>query len=584
MGNSGGICSVVRMWLQRVLTAPIALVTALFGGLLVVAGLPASASAATSTTVPRPAQAVTADALPTVQIDGIVWTQAINGNTVYAGGQFSNARPAGAASGTNLTPRGNLLAYDVVSGNLITSFNPSLNGVVKALAVSPDGTRLYVGGSFTTANGANRYRIAAYNTATGALITSFAPSLNATVTSIVATDTTVYAGGFFGVANGANRTRLAAFRVSDGALTTWAPTADYDVTSLAMTPDRTKIVVGGAFQNVNGQAAQGVTALDAQTGVLQPWPVNKVIKNGNSQSGIYSLSADGDTVYGTNYNYGTGNYEGLFAMNSDGSIKWMADCHGDTYAAFSMNGVVYGAGHSHYCANIGSFPELSPRWENRLMAYTKDATGTVLTNGQGGSGYGNFAGQPSPSVIDYFPYFAIGNVSGASQAVWSLTGNGTYLSAAGEFPSVGGKAQQGLVRFAVPTVAPNKIGPTDLGGTTNPSVAALPGYGVRVSWKLNWDRDNDTLTYKVVRSDKVSTPLYTTSLVSYYWQRPVVSFTDTTAVPGQTYRYRVVVNDPDGNSTQSDYISITMPALESPSPTSSAPGSIEPSPTPSAGS
>ncbi len=71
-----------------------------------------------------PATTVTADRLPTVQIDGVVWSQAVVGNTVYAGGRFNNARPAGAAPGTNLTPRGNLLAYDITTGNLVTSFAP----------------------------------------------------------------------------------------------------------------------------------------------------------------------------------------------------------------------------------------------------------------------------------------------------------------------------------------------------------------------------------------------------------------------------------------------------------------------------
>ena len=56
-----------------------------------------------------------------MQIDGVVWAQAIVGNTVYAGGQFANARPAGAAAGTNLTPRTNLLAYDLTTGALITT-------------------------------------------------------------------------------------------------------------------------------------------------------------------------------------------------------------------------------------------------------------------------------------------------------------------------------------------------------------------------------------------------------------------------------------------------------------------------------
>ena len=97
---------------------------------------------------------MTSDVLPTVQIDkGVVWSQAIVGNTVYAGGEFSNARPAGAAPGTNLIPRSNLLAYNLTTGKLISSFAPSINGVVEVVRASPDGTRLYVGGSFNQLTG-----------------------------------------------------------------------------------------------------------------------------------------------------------------------------------------------------------------------------------------------------------------------------------------------------------------------------------------------------------------------------------------------------------------------------------------------
>ena len=79
----------------------------------------------------RNSNSVTADPLPTVQIDsGIVWTQEVVGNTVFAGGSFSNARPAGAAPGTNLMPRSNILAYNLTTG-VITPFAPQINGQVK---------------------------------------------------------------------------------------------------------------------------------------------------------------------------------------------------------------------------------------------------------------------------------------------------------------------------------------------------------------------------------------------------------------------------------------------------------------------
>ena len=548
----------------RVLSASTAFVLAAAGLVAIQLGAaaPAAAETVTSPVVDRPATAVTSAPLPTVQIDsGVVWSQTMIGNTVYAVGKFTNTRPYGVTTqGTSLTARNNILAYDVTTGNLITAFNPNLNGEAKTITLSPDKKRLYVGGLFTTVGGKAQAKIAAIDPTSGALITTFKAALNGTVTGIAATDTTVYAGGSFNASGSTSRSRLAAFRASDGALTSWAPTADADLTSMVLTPDQSKVVIGGKFQNVTGTPAQGVTALDPTSGAVLTWSVNTVIHNGNDQSGTYSLSADNDTVYGSSFNYGTGNFEGIFAMNQDGSIRWLADCHGDTYTSFSMNDVVYNGGHTHNCSNIQGFPERDPRWEWRAMAYTKAATNVVQPNSQAGSGYGDFRGQPAPSTVYWFPEFGAGTQTNLNQAVWSLSGNGTYLVAGGEFPSLNGKKQQGLVRFAVPSVAgANASGPTQLGGVTNPTVRPLGSYAARVNWTANWDRDDRNLTYKVVRADKASTPLDTRTVQSTFWDRPTLSFTDKNVVPGQTYRYRILVSDPTGTGTQSDYVSVTIP-------------------------
>jgi hypothetical protein len=47
---------------------------------------------------------VSADVLPTVQINGVAWSQAVVGNTVYVAGSFTTVRPAGAPAGTQEVP------------------------------------------------------------------------------------------------------------------------------------------------------------------------------------------------------------------------------------------------------------------------------------------------------------------------------------------------------------------------------------------------------------------------------------------------------------------------------------------------
>ena len=544
--------------LKRASMLALAFVLTLTGSLLLAGVFAPRADAADPPIAQRSATGVTADVLPTVQINGVVWDQAVVGNTVYAGGQFTNARPAGSPAGQNQTPRSNLLAYDVTTGNLTTSFAPSLNGTVNVLALSPDKARLYVGGSFTTANGAQRNRIAAYNTATGALITTFAPNLNASVRAITATNTTVYVGGYFSTANGNARTRLAAFNASNGTLTGWAPVADSDVNALLLTPDGSKVIAAGAFGNINSSIARGLGAINSATGALEPWIANTVVKNYGSTAANLSLKTDGTTIYGSGYWFGgTGNFEGVWAADPNtGAIKWLADCHGDTYDEMPINGFVYSVSHHHTCQNIASFPEQSPRQHWRGNAFTAATAGTVRHNSQ--SGYPDFFGHGAPSQVNWFPQFAAGSFTGQTQAGWTVEGNTDYVVIGGEFPSVNGVAQQGLVRFAVAAKAPKKEGNRISSADSAPTLLAVSGTSVRVSWKTNWDRDDARLTYQVRRSDKGSTPVHTaTNVESLWWNRKTLTFFDTGLSPNTSYTYTIRENDGDGNVAFSESRTVT---------------------------
>lgn len=552
---------------------PVAMATGLITAVVtcwsMMAAAPTAAHADVPPTIARADGSVTADSLPTVQLDdGVAWTSVVRGNVAYVGGSFSAARPAGSAKGQNLTARGNLLAFDVTSGELITSFAPNLDAQVNALALSPDGSRLYVGGKFVKADGVDRYRIAAYDTATGALVSSFQPVVNASVYTMVASYSTLYVGGAFQYSNSASRPRLAAFSASTGALLTWAPVADDLVRGMTLSPDGTKVIVGGNFTTINGAPAYGMGAIDAVTGESLPWAANTVIRNAGSSAGVYHLTTKDGVVYGTNYNYGTGNYEGPFAVDGGtGAVVWLADCHGDTYASYATTSSVYTVGHAHHCANIGGFPDTNPRskWY-RAMAFTPAATGTVLANGQSGSGYGNFVGQPAPSIINWFPDLTAGSFTGQTQAAWSVSGNDQYVVAAGEFPSVNGAAQYGITRFAPTPTAPGKRGPQLSGPDWPLSAAARPTGGVNLAWQTNWDQDDLKLTYSVMRADAWSTPICTIEAATPFWKRQWLTCTDPSAAPGGTYRYSVKAVDANGNSAFTGAVDLTVPASGSLSP------------------
>ena len=119
-----------------------------------------------------------------------------------------------------------------------------------------------------------------------------------------------------------------------------------------------------------------------------------------------------------------------------------------------MNSALYVASHTHNCESIGGSIEQNPRVEKRGTAYTP------TPDDRRPLGHDvNWVGKPAGSQLAWNPDIASGSYTGQSQGSWSVTGNGQYLSYGGEFPRVNGVGQQGLVRFAMPTIAPNRVGP-----------------------------------------------------------------------------------------------------------------------------
>jgi PKD repeat protein len=523
---------------------------------------------------------VTADALPTVQIDGVVWSQAIGDDVVYAGGDFANARPAGTGVQANV-PRANLVAYDIATGEM-TDFAPSFNQQIRAVAVAGD--RLYVGGEFTSVDGEPRSRLAAFDLTTGDLVEGFAPQVNGAVQALTVTDSVVYVGGAFGGVGNQDRGNLAAFDL-DGDLLGWAPTVGGGaVTAITANPDGSSVAVGGTFLTVNGDPGQdtdpaaaepgdGLALLSATTGAALPLPAGAHIYNGNGEDdadgGITSLAADEDAFYGAGYTFSSidaGTIEGVFAVSwDDGSIKWVADCHGDSYSVHPQGDLIYAANHSHYCENIGGVTQgaggVGDYPYYRAVAFGKEATGTVTWEPDTRRYY-NFEGQPSPSMQTWFPSINVGTFTGQSQGSWSVTGNEDYVVMGGEFTRVNGQDQQGLVRFARADLAPKEEGPTLFAATYPIQVSSTEPEQVRISWRSNQDIDNDYLEYRLSRrlpGATAATLVHSRKVRANFWNPLGMTFTDTGVDPG-TYEYRLQARDPGGLTANSPWTSVTVSA------------------------
>ena len=487
-----------------------------------------------------------------MQINGVVYAQVMVGNTVYATGGFTAARPAGAAPGVNEVTRSNLLAYDVTTGDLLP-FNHSLDGAGRAITVSPDGSRIYVGGSFTHVDGKVHNRVAAFRTSDGALLGGFTGSVDSTVRALAATNTAVYLGGTFSKAKGGlARGHLAAFDTA-GNLLDWKPAADRAVLSMVMSPDRSKVVFGGGFSQVNGIVYHGLAAADASSGTPLAWASQSnsyPIRDDGTSSGINSLSANSNTIFLTGFNYQSiskpGGFEGRAAISpSDGSVIWLNDCHGDTYSAYPIGNVLYSVGHAHDCQPAGYFPDTNPRVWHRALAEGITAT---HRNGLPTGGYTSFYNWPASDQYVWYPSVNTGTYTGQNQGGWSITGNSNYVSMGGQFTKVNNKGQQGLARFAISSIAPDKIGPQSYAAGVMTATTADQSGRVQVRWPATWDKDNERLTYQLYRAGTTN-PIYTTTVNSKFWILPTLSFQDSGVTPGTQPAYTVVVTDPFGNKT-----------------------------------
>ncbi len=535
------------------------------------AAAPASADAPPA--LPATAQA---DVLPAPQIDGVVWKQAIAGNTVYVGGEFQNARPFGSAPGVNTVPRSNMLAYNLTTGALDTTFAPSFNAKVNDMAVTPDGTKLVVVGTFTSVTmpggtAQTRNHVAVFNLpADGStngisLSTTVVPSVNGETLGVAATNSTIYLGGWFSAINGAARARDGAVSATTGAtLPFFVPVDNNQVQSIVVSPTGDSVVLGGTFTSVGGSTNPGfgIYKADATTGAMQPLPVNSVVYAGGSGAGFQRLASDSTSFYGTAWNYnGTGNTEGVFQASwSDGSLVTLDDCHGDSYDAAPVGDVVYVASHKHYCGNSGGFPQTgttSNAWVKwHATAWTKAAMGT--DTGPDLYGYASHAGAPRGQLLNFFPQFVTGTYTGKGQATWTVTGNSKYVVYGGEFLKVDGISQQGIVRFGVKSVSPHKVGPMYLNGTNfTPNAQSYAPGQVHLSWPAAWDRDDQTLTYTVLRND-TNTKIYTTTQSAYQWSGQAMSFTDTGQAPGSIPKYAIRITDSDGNVLNSNWATVTV--------------------------
>ncbi|WP_347239687.1 LamG-like jellyroll fold domain-containing protein [Streptomyces sp. L2] len=465
---------------------------------------------------------MTADALPTWQTNGIVWSMAEAGGVIFAGGTFSAIRPPDAPAGSDERPAMNFVALNAATGeptSCTLSFTVGSGlATVRALAVSPDHKTLYAGGRFGAVNGVKVSNVAAIDLATCAPRNNFKVAVNATVRALATAGGNVYLGGDFTSVAGRPR-RYFASVTEAGALRSWKANADEVGRAVEVTPNGRDVLLGGDFFHLNGADSHALAVVSSATGSLTKryplgfFPAPTVVKDIATDSTGFYTAQEGNPL------------EGRIAFRlSDFNQRWRDTCLGATQAVTVFKGVLYSGSHTHSCA--GAFPN---RTRQHLLAQS--------VNG--------------PALLGWYPDTndGLGEHIGP-RVLTTATANGRdYLWAGGEFTKVNGLPQQGLTRFA--------SGP-DTGAPSVPQVngSSTTRGRIDVRWQASLDPDDRRLTYRVYRdgSDK---PIHTVTGSSIFWRRPQLTFTDTHVSPGSTYTYRVTASDGTNTSASSTPVKVT---------------------------
>jgi concanavalin A-like lectin/glucanase superfamily protein len=178
-----------------------------------------------------------------------------DGRTLYLGGLFT------AVDGTART---NLAAVDIATCTVVDTFKPAPSSAVRALAATD--SAVYVGGEFTNVGGTTRQRAAAVAPVTGALL-PWAPTMDKSWVDALAVSpdgARVALGGDFDTVNGSDSNALAVVDAGTGATVKAYPGFIESRSALkVLTSDGTSFYAGA--EGTGGGAFDGRIAIDWST-------------------------------------------------------------------------------------------------------------------------------------------------------------------------------------------------------------------------------------------------------------------------------------------------------------------------------
>jgi DNA-binding beta-propeller fold protein YncE len=369
-----------------------------------------------------------------------------DGSTLYVGGSFTTLKGQ---------PRAGLASFSSAT-NQMTSWAPAVSGgYVNAIAVSPDGTTVYAGGTFLSVDGSARSRLAAFDASTGSLSPDWHPDANGEVLALAADAGNIYAGGSFSTLDGDTRNGLGAISAA-GSVVTWTGSgADGAVRALAVSGSR--VFAGGDFSTLDGEARPFLGSVDPATGEADAWAPSPDA----SVLALSPVSSGSIAVAGNFLSVGSEPARRLALLDTATGLSpedWAPNPNATVRAlALSVDGSIYFAGGSFTGAGgvlrerlaaidltTGEPTAWAPSADKDAYALAASPDGSVIYAG------GNFSKISGSSRTKLA---AIDAATGTLDATFKISANrrikalatmGTFLYVGGDFTKLGGLARARL--------------------------------------------------------------------------------------------------------------------------------------------
>jgi len=218
-----------------------------------------------------------------INFNNLVTTLAISGTKIFIGGIFTSV---------NGKFQNSVAALDATTG-IIKDWNPYLNRDIYSIATR--GNLVYLGGLFSSIGGQTRMSLGAVNDSTGE-VTNWNPVINGSVNALSIAGNIIYVGGNFSTAGGQKRNGFAAIDLSTGLATDLDLNLNPYEAILTIQISGNTLIVGGGFTQIGGKARNGLAAVDLNTGTITDWNPSPTYKS-SSTGGINAVLISGNIVY-----------------------------------------------------------------------------------------------------------------------------------------------------------------------------------------------------------------------------------------------------------------------------------------------